>query len=182
MSESLDIWQLEQIAEKTYYNDPENLVFYYLKKIENDETIVIIQGDKMNGFTESRTPKDSYYEIYKEYYPSGIIKKSGKILGDATAIGIWYYFDEQGNFVEEIDEDKKFGAFGFLELLNFLMEKKLIEEKTYLGISKIRMVFSEKNMIWYIRITHPRYMIEEYEINGNTGEVKLHKSFQGGQM
>ena len=167
-------------AEKTIYDD--GSVSYYWEYKEHDGAVVIIEGDEENGFTETRIPKNSYFEIYKEYYPNGVIKQKGKLFGDATAIGIWYFFNEQGNLTEAVDEEKKFGKFGYTDILNFLVQNDWVEKGTHKGIFKIKIVFSEEDVTWIIRATGSGYKINNYVIDGNTGEIKQHQVIQGGKM
>lgn len=182
MDNNLNIRLVERKAEKTHYTEPENLVGYYWETKEKDGTIVIIEGDKEEGFTEVRRIKNAYYEIYKEYGPEGIIILSGKFFGDHTPIGIWRYYDKEGNLLEEIDNDKKFGRFGYVEVLNFLIGKNYVENKTYKGLSRIDISFSEENKTWHIRVNNPGYIIDDYELDGDNGEIKSHKNFRGGRM
>ena len=185
MDEKLDIKWLERKAEKTIYDD--GSISYYLEYKEKDGTMVVIEGDKKNGFTESRISKNSYSEMYKEYYPNGVLKEKGILFGE-VAIGIWHYFDEQGSLVNTIDEDKKFGNFGYMDVLNFLIEKDYVEKNTYKGIfesykdNSATIVFFEEDLTWLIRVKTPGYIINDYTIDGNTGEIKEHKVFQGGKM
>jgi len=186
MDEKLDIKWFERKAEKTTYDN--GVVSYYLEYKEKDGTMVIIEGNKKDGFTESRISKNSYSEIYKEYYPNGILKEKGKLFGEETSIGMWHYFDEQGNVVKTVDEDKKFGKFGYMDVLNFLIEKDYVEKDTYKGLFEsymgisVTVVFSEEDLTWQIRVKTPGYIINDYTIDGNTGEIKEHKVFQGGKM
>ena len=180
MEEKLDIKWLKRKAEKTVYIN--GVIAYYLENKQRNGTIVIIEGDEENGFTESRIPKNSYYEIYKEYYPNGILKQKGSLLGEHTAIGMWYYYDELGNLSETVNEDRKFGKFGYMDVLDFLIKNNYVEKDTYKGIFKIRIVFSVEDLTWRIRATTAGYIINDYTIDGNTGEIKEHKIFQGGRM
>ena len=183
MVERLDIERLERDAEKTVYAD--GGIFYYLEYKEEDGTMVTIKGDKRDkgyGFTEKRIPKNNpYYWNYKEYYPTGIIKKTGNCFGDA-AIELWHSFDEQGNLIKTEDEDKKFGEFKHKDILNFLIENNYVEKDTYKSIFDIYIFFSIEDLTWHIRATSSTYKINDYILDGNTGEVKEHKVRQGGIM
>jgi len=178
--EKLDISRLARKGKKTVYDNGE--VSYCWKYKEKDGTVVVIEGDKEDGYTESRIPKNSFREIYKEYYPSGILKFKGSLFGEHTKIGTWHYYDSEGNLVEEVDENKKFGKFGYIEVLQFLINNKYVDKDTFEGIFRIRITFWAEDLTWYIRVTTPGYIINEYEISGNTGEIKSHNVSQGGEM
>lgn len=179
MDEKLDIKWLQKKAKKTVYDTGD--VSYYLEYKEKG-TKVIIEGDNEDGYTEIRIPKNAYYEIYKEYYPNGVLKQKGSLFGEHTAIGMWYFFDEQGNLAETVNEDEKFGKFGYLDVLDFLIKSSYVEKNTHKGILKINIVFSVEDLTWQIRVTMPDYKINDYTIDGNTGEIKRHNVFQGGKM
>jgi YD repeat-containing protein len=180
MDEKLDVNRLVKNGEQTVYDD--GTVLYYWEYTEEDGTKVVIEGDKKEGFTESRIPKNSYYEIYKEYFPSGMLKQKGALLGEHTAIGMWYYYDKHGKLIQTVDEDKKFGKFGCLDVVDFLIQKDYVAKDTYLGIFNIKIAFVVEDSTWFISLTLPGYMINEYTLDGNTGEVKKHEVFQGGKM
>ena len=185
MEEKLDIKKLERKGEKTVYVDGK--ISYEWEYKEIDGTRVIIEGDEEDGYTENRIPKNSYYRIYKEYYPNGILEMKSKRFGN-TLIGMNYYFAKNGTLMKTIDEDKKFGKFGYRDLLNFLIEKDYVEKDTYKGLFEsyngisVKVVFSEEDLTWRIRVKTPGYIINDYIIDGNTGEIMEHKVFRGGTM
>ncbi|NRS88573.1 hypothetical protein HNQ02_001487 [Flavobacterium sp. 7E] len=91
--------------------------------------------------------KQQFYTIYNEYNISNFnLKQRGKIFGtnqkscflDKTSvvlkIGIWYDYDENGKLIKQTDEDKKFGKFGYNELLKFLDKEKQINLRK--GVSR----------------------------------------------
>ena len=143
-----------------------------------------------------------FYLSYKEFYehpnqPS-TIKEKGKYFGDidlgsnaGVKIGHWYYFDEKGKLIKEVDEDKKFGRFGYNEVLKFLDEKKDINLNTGEGRDKIKIDFynSDKSnkKLWKIIVNigeqygvtnlpgdkGMRYAqdVKSYYLDGDTGEI-----------
>ncbi|MCL2681951.1 MAG: hypothetical protein FWE63_00530 [Bacteroidales bacterium] len=182
VKERLDIERLEREAEKTVYDD--GGIFYYLEDKEEDGTNVIIQGDKIDGFTEKRTSESSYYWNYKKYYPNGIIKEKGTFFS-STSIELWHSFDEQGNLIKTEDKDKKFGKFGYKDVLSFLIENNYVEEVekgACKSVFKITITFSVEDLIWRIIASDTYFMVNDYVLDGNTGEIKEHKVYQGGQM
>lgn len=44
-------------------------------------------------------------EDYKEYYPTGILKATGKIVGFGKAVGVWTFYNENG----EVEKTEDFG-------------------------------------------------------------------------
>jgi hypothetical protein len=181
MENRLDISRLEKEAKQIIYANSEEIL-YRMQFIEDDGTVVYIEGDKKNGFIENRIPENSYFEIYKVYFSNGVLNYQGKIFGKETAIGIWNFYDENGTLTNTVNEDDKFGSFGYKAVLNFLIEKKYVDKDTYVGISSTKIVFSAKEILWYISITSPLYWVNEYEIDGDTGEIKKHNAYQGGEM
>ncbi|ELY2018408.1 hypothetical protein SL053_002332 [Flavobacterium psychrophilum] len=151
--------------------------------------------DGNNGFCIYIEPqKKQFYTIYNQYYGSNFnLKERGKFFGDGQGvageghieelkIGIWDEYDEKGNLIKQTDEDKKFGKFGYNELLKFLDKEKKISLKngvirgksgkplfyTHFYYSDI----SDKKL-WFVII----YKSDEepskdgYYIDGNTGRV-----------
>ena len=122
MAERLDLKKLARKAEKTVYDN--GVVSYYWEYKEKDGATVIIDGDKTDGFTEERKFKNSYYNIYKEYYPTGIIKEKGIFFGEA-AIDLWYSYDEQGNLINT-EEARKRGR-QYCEIMTTKHKRMIIE-------------------------------------------------------
>ncbi|WP_409417011.1 hypothetical protein [Flavobacterium sp. PS2] len=76
--------------------------------------------------------KQFYTIVYKYDYTKYTLRKKYKIFGwdsflrQKLKIGFSYEYDEQRNLIKETDEDKKFGKFGYNELLRFLDKEKKI--------------------------------------------------------
>lgn len=157
------------------------------------------EGDSESGYTQySKLSNELFYVEYKEYYTSGKIKVIGKILLDNTAVGVpvdrWQNFDENGNIIKEVDENKKFGKFGPKELLMFLESKKIINLRTGEGWylkdkrNSFTISYDEVDKIWEVRSTEGAMVKAEksptgqalkasyyYLIDSNTGNVKEEK-------
>ena len=85
--------------------------------------------------------KKQFYTIYNHYYASTFnLKERGKFFGSGQGvageghkeklkIGIWDEYDEKGDLIKQTDEDKKFGKFGYNELLKFMDKEKKISLK-----------------------------------------------------
>lgn len=157
------------------------------------------EGDSESGYTQySKLSNELFYVEYKEYYTSGKIKVIGKILLDNTAVGVpvdrWQNFDENGNIIKEVDENKKFGKFGPKELLMFLESKKIINLRTGEGWylkdkrNSFTISYDEVDKIWEVRSTEGAMVKAEksptgqalkasyyYLIDSNTGNIKEEK-------
>ena len=182
MEGKLDLKRLEREAEKTVYDN--GAIFYYLEYKEEDGITVIIQGDKIDGFTEERTSKSPYYWNYKKYYSTGIIKEKGTFFG-RTSIGLWYSFDKQGKLIKTEDKDKKFGKFEHKDVLNFLIENNYVEEvekDIYKSVFEITITFSVEDLIWRIIARDPSFMVNDYVLDGETGDIITSNTYQGGKM
>ena len=68
----MDVSRLEREGTKKEYGN--GTVSYYWAYKEEDGTAVIIEGDSENGYRESRISENSCHEIYREYFPDGILK------------------------------------------------------------------------------------------------------------
>jgi hypothetical protein len=143
-------------------------------------------------------PKPLFYLEYKEFYDNGSIKQRGKYFGEfkvgsnSTKIGMWYEFDEKGNLKKQTDEDTKFGAFGYNDVLRFLDKKGAIglhngKNREKLQINYYYLATSNKK-VWVVRIKigEPTQIIGEgyrisqkrksFFLDGNTGEEILYKN------
>ena len=157
------------------------------------------EGNFESGYIETRKLSNKlFYVENKEYYSSGQIKIIGTTLLDNTAvgvpIGIWEYFDINGNLEKKIDENKKFGKFGSNELLQFLESKKIINLKTgegwYLKDNRnsFTVSFDEVDKTWEVISSEGSIVRAEksptgqalkvkyyYLIDSNTGKIKEEK-------
>jgi hypothetical protein len=173
-------------------------------KLDEKGLIILEDGTKVDplvirtyehGFEEiesikeySTPPKPAFYSIEKVFHLNKNIKEKGKNLGlnSRIKIGIWYYFDEEGNLIKEVDEDKKFGKFGYNDLLKFLDNEGVINLNTGKNRENLEIQYITKNdstylryakglNIWYAQIyTHfqdgnPKSGFT-YKINADTGE------------
>ncbi|NRS88577.1 hypothetical protein HNQ02_001491 [Flavobacterium sp. 7E] len=136
--------------------------------------------------------KRQFYTIYAEYNKINFnLKKRGNFFGEGTQgegsmhklkIGIWYEYDYYGKLIKTIDEDKKFGKFGYNELLQFLDKEKEINinkgvQRDNIGKPLFDVLFhySDKSdkKLWLVIIYKPedREYKNGYFIDGNTGMI-----------
>ncbi|MFK6999472.1 hypothetical protein BWK62_03710 [Flavobacterium oreochromis] len=112
----------------------------YKKGVMND-SYLYLKKDFFPTFSEDNPEiyiypqKKQFYTIYNEYYDlkdKAPIKKIGKLFGwdmflhTKLKIGLWYEYDGNGNIIKVVDEDNKFGVFGYNQLLKKLHELKVI--------------------------------------------------------
>jgi hypothetical protein len=182
MFEKFDFNKLEN--EYKGFEDAENLGLYNLK----DGSIVL--PSYPNWYI--LPPKPAFYTIYKSYYKSNDgIKAKGKYFGECDPgstimkIGIWTYFDEQGKVIREEDEDKKFGAFGYNELLTFLDQEKVINLRTGKNRENFSAFINDTELkgrkIWHVKVytDKTRYKGVRYLLDFNTGALLMKFSIKG---
>ena len=94
--------------EEFYKNKSKRFNEYYLMKEDTLETLKSIETDYI---FEAFAVYPKNYKLIKRYYPNGVIKERGKEYfspdSDNFKIGIWEYFDEQGNLIRTEDKDGK---------------------------------------------------------------------------
>ncbi|TRX36178.1 hypothetical protein FNW52_09130 [Flavobacterium sp. ZT3R18] len=160
---------------------------FFLKDGSEFLTVVYKEGCEMWILP----PKPAFYTVNKVYYRGGIIKEKGKYFGKfdlgstPIKIGVWTYFDEQGKVIREEDEDKKFGNFGYNELLTFLDQEKVINLRT----GKNRENFSafinytelKGRKIWHVKVYTDKtwYKGVRYLLDFNTGALLMKYSIIG---
>jgi len=166
----------EKILGKNYYE-------YTLEYEGADSSWYKISGNKMDGFIEWETPKLPFFDKgYSEYYGNGTLKLTGKCIGKnlGCKIGIWEYFDENGNKTKEVDEDAKYGAYSYTHLLVFTLHSGHINIDTGEGRENFDIIYDEKEKIWYVSEIDEFYKIRKYKIDGETGDVISDETYQGG--
>ncbi|GHV29656.1 hypothetical protein FACS1894177_00890 [Bacteroidia bacterium] len=88
--------------------------------VRNGWTILMYPMTDKGAYYNEYPPVPEFYKVVKTFYPNGNIKSMGKIAGEYLKFGQWVYYDEQGNFIEEIDEDSKLGKIKLINVLKFL--------------------------------------------------------------
>jgi hypothetical protein len=142
-------------------------------------------------------PKPLFYLEYKKFHDNGFIKQRGKYFGEFKVgsnkikIGMWYEFDEKGNLTKQTDEDTKFGAFGYNDVLRFLDKKGDISLSNGKNRENLQIYYyssTESNKkLWevFVYLSEATQIIGEgytisrkrkgYDIDGNTGEIVKYK-------
>lgn len=155
-------------------------------------------GDRNSQFyTRVKLAKPSFYTSYKVYNGKTlIIKEKGTFL-DNTPIGQWTYYNTDGSVAKQVDEDKKFGKFGPMQLLEYLQKEKLIDLKTGAGrqyIINISYGIQKKDSKdtswgvpdkgqWSVTYTKSTPQIDHtYIIDSQTGKLISHKNIKGEEL
>ncbi|EEN82238.1 hypothetical protein POREN0001_0474 [Porphyromonas endodontalis ATCC 35406] len=146
-------------------------------------------------------PAKDFYKIQKKFYPNGIMRRKTSLFG-GVVIGIYEEYDEAGNLIKVVDEDKKFGKIkpkDIVELLekegwfnretgeNKITEKEVLpttgvfyrEIIKYVQIRYVPKQATGERAYWKIAI-EPRFMmwITTYIVDGETGEFTKEKTFE----
>ena len=152
-------------------------------------------------FYDEYAPAKEFYQIYKWFYPSGTMRTKITLLGDVV-IGICEEYDEEGNLLKVVDEDKKFEKIkpkDIVELLekegwfnretgeNKITEKEVLPTtgvfyREIIKYTRITYVPQERSRTgrahWRIRI-NPRFLgyTTIYVVDGDTGEFTKEEKF-----
>jgi hypothetical protein len=182
MHKTIDFQFLEEKAVK----EPllgQNMYEYSLKYEDENGSFYKIFGNKEDGFVEWETPPlPLFYKNYSEYYENGIMKLTGKVIGNGSVrIGVWEYFDENGNKTKEVNEDAKYGAFDYNKVLIFFHLKEFINLETGENREHLSLGYSEEEKRWIVSISNKLYIITEYQMDGETGDIISTRTYQGGQ-
>lgn len=87
-----------------------------------------------------------------------------------TKIGVWEHFDESGLLIKTVDEDKKFGKFGYNEVLLFLHQQGYINFETGEGRERVSFGYNVETKRWWVSVVVSGWATD-YIIDGETGEV-----------
>ena len=123
------------------------------------------------------TPKDSYFQLLKVYYPSGRIRAKGWAYINYFQKGVWYGFDDGGNLIGENNYDTSF-IFTFEDVLKFCQKNGIKVEKGDLRqvsgwTTKIRRNTIEDRCWWeieYMKYGTPALLTTLY-LDGRNGKV-----------
>jgi len=168
----LDFDLLDKFAERTVRTDfIGEFVNYRWSFTDESGTEIRLFGDTRSHFTMwEPPPKPAFHQIFREFHSSGYLKEIGKLMGSVTEIGIWKYFDEAGNLIKTVDEDKKFGKFGYNELLLFLHQQGYINLETGENRKGARFGYNVETGQWDVSVRVGAWLTR-YVIDGETGEV-----------
>jgi len=183
MEDKLEFALLDKFAKKIEKTDAQGTYYDYDWTFTENGIETRLFGDTRNGFTVWQTPpKPAFFKIYKEYYPNGYLKLKGKRMGGGgTMVGEWEYYDENTKLTSVVNEDKKYGKFGYNELLLFLHQEKHIDIETGDNREKVNSKYDVETKQWYVLATGLLFWMTEYTIDGETGEVLSKEEFQGGK-
>ena len=152
-------------------------------------------------FYNEYAPAKDFYKIHKWFYPSGTMRSKIVLLG-GVAIGIYEEYDEAGNPIKVVDEDKKFGKIKPKDIVELLEkegwfdretgENKITEKEVlpttgefyraimkYVQIRYVPKQATGERSYWKI-VIEPRFMmwITTYIVDGETGEFTNEKTFE----
>ena len=170
----------------------------FLKK---DWLITLSKLDDRGAWSAEYSPAHDFYVVGKTFYPNGSLHSKGRSFG-RVPIGIYEEYDEAGNLIKVVDEDKKFGKIkpkDIVELLekegwfnretgeNKITEKEVLpttgvfyrEIIKYVQIRYVPKQATGERSYWEIAI-EPRFMmwITTYIVDGETGEFTKEKTFE----
>ena len=99
-----------EIFDISDFNRHKNKFGVYIVQKDDEIEIARMWDNYNKEYSEIVTYKKKYYELTRNFYPSGIIKNQGKTYypGNGFQIGIWEYFDSIGRLTRTEDFDKKY--------------------------------------------------------------------------
>lgn len=98
--------------------------------VRNGWTIIMYKMTSSGAYYNEYPPAPDFYKIVKTFHPNGNLKSIGKIVGANLLTGIWKYYDEYGNLIKEINEDRKFRKIKQNDILKFVEKEECINLKT----------------------------------------------------
>jgi hypothetical protein len=101
----------------------------------NEGTSVREFGDEESGYFSEVTPKKSLFTIAKVFYTNSNIESKGPKFKDDCEIGVWYDFDEKGEFIKETDLDKPF-KITIEDIIEFLKKNEADLFSTFTSVNR----------------------------------------------
>ena len=170
----------------------------FLKK---DWLITLSKLDDRGAWSAEYSPAHDFYVVGKTFYPNGSLHSKGRSFG-RVPIGIYEEYDEVGNLIKVVDEDKKFGKIKPKDIVKLLEkegwfnretgENKITEKEVlpttgvfyreiikYVQIRYVPKQATGEKSYWKI-VIEPRFMmwITTYIVDGETGEFTKEKTFE----
>ena len=177
MEDKLNFELLDKYAKKTQMNDGAGGVYFhydwtFAPKDRDRDFSDYLSGNTIRGFFVWQTPpKPAFFQIYSEYYPNGNIKRRSKDMMGGGGIGEEKHYDENGTLTHVINNDEKFGKFGYNEVLLFLHQQGHINLETGENRSGLHFVYHADTKQWYAGTMSSTFWQTDYIIDGETGEV-----------
>lgn len=170
----LDAYYINQINGQWKYTQPDGIQIEIIGIIPEN-----VRSDMNNTFQVMSIPtKPAYYKLMQIYYENGKIKERGKYLC-GTIVGIWDYYDQQGN-KKQVNEDEQLGQFSYNDVFLFLHQKGLVDINTGKNRERLELFFNKDENYWrvFLQGTPENNLCEEYRLDGSTGKVKNYFSYR----
>lgn len=169
----------------------------------NNGWVVVKQQMSASGAQYTKyAPARDFYDIVTDFRPNGMMRSRGKGIG-SVKFGIYEEFDENGNLIKLVDEDKKFEKIKPMDIVAFLEKEGWFNRKTgenkvayspilptnghfydkIMGFIRISFISKEdsktENGFWQITIEPQRKMYKtHYTIDGDTGRFEKKETFE----
>jgi len=162
-------------------------------KTNNGWTILIYPMSIAGGTYDEYSPPPEFLMIQKIFYSTGMLKQKSYFFQNNLKVGIWEYYDEEGNLIEKTDENEKFklSQIQLKDVLKILEKEGWVDLKTGKGATEIiidnelnelieikhgfNILFTvdENNKVtWYAtKRTHNGALSISCKIDGDTGHV-----------
>ena len=151
--DKLDIEKfLENAEERVHVTmDPVSTFYWFMKEFP-DGRKVEISGREDYGFQRVETlPLPHFYEIYTSFYKNGNMERKGMKLIRGIYIGVFEYYDENGNKVYETNLDEVYSDFDYNKFLKVLHNERIINLETGENRDKITWIgYDGANKIWTV--------------------------------
>jgi len=102
--------------------------------------IILVHPMMIGGGTYSEySPPPEFIMVQKSFYPNGMLKQKSSFFQNDLKMGIWEYYDEEGNLIKKVDENEKFklSKIKFQDILNILEKEGWVDLKTGKGATEI---------------------------------------------
>jgi hypothetical protein len=154
--DKLDVEKFLENAEERIHitKDPVTTFYFFIKKFPDGREIQI---SSMGSEFQRREmpPLPHFYQTYSAFHKNGNIERKGKQITAGTDIGVWEYYDENGNKVGETNKDAKYPAFDYNKVLMFLQKEGHINLETGENRDNLLWIsYIDAYKIWSIEIAN----------------------------
>ena len=181
MSEKIDIEKMKSISDKTdatvvgANGQASHTIEYEHSETLSNNVVRSFSGNDISGYLIKEAPVEKLFSTYKEYTKNGVLKTKGEIFKQGNfKNSIWYFFDDSGKSLNEINYDAGY-KFTIDNVLRLLEEKhiKLNDKDT-----KIMRTENADKPVWTVQWRENPEEKEMMKLDGVDGKVLERNSYK----
>ena len=172
---------LENAEEKVDIAEDPVLPYYWFRKDFSDGRKIEISGGGERFERIETLPLPHFYQIYTGFHKNGNIERKGMQLIGGMYIGVFEYYDENGNKIKEMNWDEIYSDYDYNKFLNILHNEGIINLETGGNRDKITWIsYDNTSKIWTVEFVYDETVGEgiSYHVDFNTSPETVRKTIR----